>query len=228
MPAPDTAPNDQPLTLAEIEKDNDPLFVLAQRVITHLEGEWRVRAILSHEVVLLGPDDMKFCFTPYGTGDYDPRQFYLDTFTATGRPRNKLEQRSVFTLPSQIADHLRVKLIPEARRRAEVNAKARAERQSTNDRRKDRIELIASQLEWNSSSYKCHSRNPYPSLDPRIGRRRRGSPPLLNGEIHYNDDGTMSTYLTGLPEALVDQIVNLVAAHFLPGPEQPEPSGTDK
>lgn len=217
MSTPDPAPDDRPLTLTEIEENTDPLFVLADRVLTHLDGDWQARLLLAHDVMLLGPDGMKLCFTLYGDTDYDPRRFYIGTYTPTGRPSNRLDPMSIFTLPSQIAAHLESQLFPDMRRRAETAHKALIARRIRDDHRKDQIAAIARELHWNASSYKCHSRESYPSLDPRYRKRRPpGTVPVLSGNIGYDKDGSMHAYLSGLPESLVGQIVGLVADHYAP------------
>lgn len=227
MPAPD----DQPLNNSDLMPGNVlddghiPLRRLAERVITHLEGDWHTRLVVGNDTVLNGPDDMRILFTEYGDQPHDPHQFYIATYTNTGRQASDAQRMNAFTLPSQIATHLESKTIPLARKRLDSARKQQAALQAENDRRKDRIETIAEALDWNSSSYKTHSRDPYANVLRGVGRRRgRNAPPAkLEGHIGYADDGTMGAYLSGLPEHLVDQIVDLVAAHF-----NTEPPSTDK
>lgn len=227
MPAPD----DQPLNNSDLMSGNllhegrIPLRRLAERVVTHLDGDWHTHLVVGTDTVLTGPDDMRILFTEYGDQTHDPHQFYIATYTSTGRQASDAQRMNAFTLPSQIAAHLESKTIPLARKRLDSARKQQAIRQAENDRRKHRIETIAEALDWNSSSYKAHSHDPYASVPRGVGRRReRNAPPArLEGHIGYADDGTMGAYLSGLPEHLVDQIVDLVAAHF-----NTEPSSTDK
>lgn len=217
MPSPDTTPDDRPLTIADIE-DGVETFVLADRVITHLGPGWEARRMLAHDAMLMGPDGMKFLLTPYGGTDYDPHQMWIGTYTLSGRPRHVEDAINIFTLPSQIAAHLTSKLIPETRKRHEAARRQQAKVGALVEARKAFIQRIAERLDWNSSSFKCHSRDPYPSLSARVGRRRsREAPPVrLEGHVSYADNGTMTVAFAGIPEVLADQIVDLVAAHYAP------------
>lgn len=236
MSAPDNMPDDRPVTVADLEGDNDPLFVLAARVVTHLGGEWSARRLFTRDVMLLGPDDMKLCFTPYGDREYDPAWFYLATFTATGRQRERVptDRLSLFTLPSQIAVHLAAEAIPAARQRMKRarkhQAKAQAKTRERNEARKARIVRIAQKLNWNATSYDCQSGDITPNMRHHRSRQRDPSGiALYGGHIGYDKNTIdMKIYLDGVPEDLMDQIVEVIAAYPRPLPEQLEPSSPKK
>jgi hypothetical protein len=182
----------------------------------------------AHDVMLLGPNDMRFRLTPYGNAEYDPHRFYIETYTPTGKPHGRCatDSWSIFTLPSQIAAEINDKILPAVRKRHAIAARERDRQQAQAEVRKAHISSIAKRLNWNASSYKTHSGESYPSLDPRHRKRRpRGTKPVLEGHIGYDERKGMHLHLAGLPEDLVDQIVNLVATHFTHDPDQPETSG---
>lgn len=228
MSTPDTVPDDRPLTIDELDENHDPLFILADRLLPYLGEDWSARLMAAHDAILLGPDGMKILLTPYRSLyeslEYNPHWFYIGTYTPTGRPRERLhtDGMSVFTLPSQIAAHLNANIIPATRRRNELARRTsvvqQTKRKVRNEERRRRISSIARLLRWNASSYGTQSYENYASLDPRYRTRRpRGSTPVLEGSIGYDKDDThMHVRLGGLPEALVDQIVDIVAAHYAP------------
>jgi hypothetical protein len=228
MSTPDTVPGDRPLTIVEIEENQDPLFVLADRLLPHLGGDWRGQLMAAHDVLLTGPEGIKILLTSYGNAEYDPHRFYIETYTATGRPHGRISADgwSIFTLPSQIAAHLNTKIIPATLRRNKTAQQQQAKAREVSAARKAFITAIADKLNWNSSSYKTHSGESYASLDPRHRKRRpRGTKPVLEGHIGYDERKGMHLHLAGLSEDLVDQIVGLLVEHFTPDPEQPETSG---
>lgn len=217
MPTPD----DRPLTIADIDNDlhpSVPLHLLAERVITHLPGEWAIVKNHHGSVIVQDGEDSQFTFLAYHGEPYNPYEFHIRTFTLTGRPGIVSTAMSVYTLPSQIAAHLTADVIPKMRKRLDTARQQQTRLEERNKTRKAFIDRIARRLSWNSSSYKAHSGDVYASQDPRYGRRRkRDETPTAIGHIGYADRGTgMNVYLTGLDEKLVAQIVDLVDAHYTP------------
>jgi len=225
-----TTPDDHPLTIVDIGEDGTvPLFVLAQRVAAHLDGDWRISATRADGALLEGPDNLKLTFSMFGNGPYRSKTFHVGTFTPTGRRSEKTTPMFVFALPSNIASDLDKEILPAVRKRLAAARKQLATQGDVSERRKTRISAIADRLNWNASSYKTHSGETYPSLDPRYRKRRaRGTEPVLQGHIGYDEPGGMHMHLTGLPEDLVDKIVDLLADHFTPRPDGPEASGPEE
>lgn len=220
MPTDPPAPDNRPLNLTDLDEHGQaPLYTLAERVIGHLDGDWSVQPHRHcREATLERSDGLRLTFSNYGPAPYSEQQFHVATYTATGRVSEKTTPMGVYTLPSQIAACLASDVIPAAEKRLVAARRQQQRLQERNEGRKARIAAIAERLDWNSSSYKCHSEDPYPSLPRSIGRRRRrgAAPPVLNGSIGYDDDA-MHLYLRGLPEPLIDQIVDLVADHLASG-----------
>lgn len=209
--------DDRPLYVTDLVDGRAPLPLLAQRVASCLTGTWYTRPGGSGGAVIEDGDKLKFALVEYNH-DFDrphnPLEFHLRTYTLTGRPGTVIATMSIYTLPSQIAAFMETKAIPQTRKRLEVARKQRQTNNRRSENARDFIRTVAQRLNWNSSSYRCHSGEPYASLDPRYRHRRpRGSKPVLAGQIGYRDNGKhLNVHFSGLDEALVEQIVDLIVA----------------
>lgn len=210
--------DDRPLTVTDLADGRAPLSLLAERVASCLSGTWYTRPSGGRGAIIDDGDKVKLAlveFHPDRPQPHNPLEFHVQSVTLTGRPGKVVATMNVYTLPSQIAAHLEAETIPQARKRIQT---ARRQRQTVRERSehaRDFIRTVAEQLRWNSSSYKCHSGEPYSSLDPRYRHRRpAGTDPVVRGQIGYRDSGKgLDVRFAGLDESLVAQIVDLVADH---------------
>lgn len=204
------APDDQPLNVTDLDEryGHAPLAVLAERVIAHLDGEWTSRPMAGSDALLEGPEGIRLLFATYGNGPYNAREFWVGTYTLTGRAASYSIPMHTFARPSHIAAELEAVVLPKVRKRLAAARRETGERQAQIAERKAFIDSIAKSLDWDSSSYQCHSHEVYRSLGPAIGRRRKSTDaPSLVGEIGYSKDGSMYAHLRGLTPDLIGSIL---------------------
>lgn len=201
------APDDRPLTVAELNGLGDPMRLLAQRVAAHLGEGWEVGERGTRDAMLRSPEGVKIAFV------LNTHRVALCAISEGNLRQREVESTNVFALPSQVAHQIATHILPAARKRQEAARKSREYQRQRSGERKAHITAIAQLLDWNATSTKCHSHPVYSSIPLTRTTRSKGRyRKPVEGAIGATDDGTFYLRMEHLTPEMVTAMVR--ALHY--------------
>lgn len=195
-----SAPDDQPLTVADTVQRGYGIDMLAERIAAHLGEGWSASADTSR---LVGPEGATVRLA-HAWGD--DHTHLLGIYPDLPGPMSALGERvNLYLLPSQLARLIETAVLPGYRQALREARDAQSRTEAEAAARRGHAEAIAARLgaDWAAVE------GTYSVAAERPRKRSR-----VYGSFHWNHDGRMYLELRNATPELFEGIADLVGAHM--------------